>query len=150
MTKPVLRFLCFGSLLLSGSFWAQTRSPVPPAYAGSDLCQPCHDDIYKTVDESGHGELLESRHPEQHGCESCHGPGLAHVSGNGDPEKIFRFSQATPQIIRARCGECHLALMSEDANHQGRSCLDCHSAHHYQQKKFLLAMGKEQLCQRCH
>lgn len=151
MSKVALRISLYGCFLISAAAGGQ----APPArrgssYVGSDTCQPCHDDIYKTIEESAHRNLLESRDPAQHGCESCHGPGSAHVNGNGDASKIFRFSEARAEVVRARCGECHQALMGEDAGHPKRSCLDCHSAHHYQQKKFILIMGKEQLCQRCH
>lgn len=151
MTRSFLSFLCSGVLLLCGSLWAQApRAHPPSAYVGSDTCQPCHDDIYKSVEDSAHGALLESRQSGNRGCESCHGPGSAHVNGNGDAGKIFRFTDAPPQTVRGRCGECHAVLMAEDANHRSRSCLDCHSAHHPQQQKFLLAMAKGQLCVRCH
>ncbi len=139
--------------LTTAAAWAQRPAPpeyVGSSYVGSDVCQPCHDDIYKTVEESAHQAVLESKHPAQRGCESCHGPGSAHVNSNGDASKIFRFGDASPQAVRARCGECHQNLMGQDDRHQKLSCLACHSAHHYQQKQFLLNLGKSQLCQQCH
>lgn len=35
------------------------------------------------------------------GCEACHGPGLEHVKGKGDPSKIARTASAEV------CGQCH-------------------------------------------
>ena len=141
-------------LLLSAAVaWSQKAAPPEHAgssYVGSDTCQPCHDDIYRTVSDSAHLALLENEHPGQKGCESCHGPGSAHVNGNGDASKVFRFGESSVEVVRARCGQCHQNFMGQDAGHQKLSCLACHSAHHYQQKKFLLSLGKEQLCQRCH
>lgn len=141
-TFPGLSLLFF---LITPAAWAQTPSPPTRAgasYLGSDACQPCHDDIYQTFAESAHQELMENQHPAQHGCESCHGPGSAHVNGNGDASKIFRFQQARAETVRARCGECHQNLMAQDAAHHELSCLACHSAHHYQQRKFLLTLGR--------
>lgn len=150
MSKVALRLFLCCCFTISAAAFGQARPQAASSYVGSDTCQPCHDDIYKTIEGSAHGDLLESRNASQHGCESCHGPGAAHVNGNGDASKIFRFGEASVEVVRARCGACHLTMMGEDAGHQKRSCLDCHSAHHYQQKKFILIMGKEQLCQRCH
>jgi hypothetical protein len=150
MSKLIACLFLFLFSIPSG--WAQRPAPdrSGSSYIGSDSCQPCHDDIYKAVSESAHQDLLESRQSSQRGCESCHGPGSAHVNGNGDASKIFRFGDASAEAVRARCGECHQNFMGQDAGHQKLSCLACHSAHHYQQKKFLLALGKEQLCQNCH
>jgi len=155
MSKAVSKLVCCLSLgfclLISLLLWGETsRARSASSYVGSDTCEPCHDDVAKAIADSAHGNLLESRDSAQHGCESCHGPGSAHVNGNGDASKIFRFPDASPETVRARCTECHATLMGEDSSHAKRSCLDCHSPHHYQQKKFILILGKEQLCQRCH
>ncbi len=140
-------------LLATAVTWSQRTAPPEHAgssYVGSDTCQPCHDDLYRTISGSVHQALLESEHSGQKGCESCHGPGSAHVNGNGDPSKIFRFGEAGVEAVRARCGQCHQNFMGQDAGHQKLSCLACHSAHHYQQEKFLLTANKELLCHDCH
>jgi hypothetical protein len=151
----MIRILLCGSLFCCLSLPATVAAQKPPArpgssYVGSDICQPCHDDVSKTVLDSAHGNLMESRDATRHGCESCHGPGSAHVNGNGDASKIIRFSDARADTVRTRCGECHQAVMGEGAGHQKMSCLECHSIHHFQQQKFVLILGKEKLCQRCH
>ena len=41
-------------------------------------------------------------------CESCHGPGKAHVDGGGDASKIFQFTKATPKQVEQKCLSCHV------------------------------------------
>ena len=152
MGKACLQFSLV-LLLATAVTWSQRTAPPEHAaysYVGSDTCQPCHDELYRSIADSAHQALLESEHPGQKGCESCHGPGSAHVNGNGDASKIFRFGEAGIEAARARCGQCHQNFMAQDAGHQKLSCLACHSAHHYQQQKFLLSLAKDQMCQRCH
>jgi predicted CXXCH cytochrome family protein len=151
MNKLRACLFLFSSLVIPAAS-GQISSPprAGSTYVGSDTCQPCHDDIYKTIAESAHQKLLGDHDRAQRGCEACHGPGSAHVNGNGDASKIFRFREVSAEVVRSRCGECHQSLMGQDARHQRLSCLACHSAHHYQEKKFLLTFGKEQLCQQCH
>jgi len=79
------------------------------------------------------------------GCESCHGPGKAHVDAEqdaaGDSAKelagtklIFTF-HANPQENSARCLACHVTGMIQAAYAHSRhaaagvSCGECHSAH---------------------
>lgn len=152
MGKACLQFSLL-ILLTAALSWSQRVAPPEHAgssYVGSDTCQPCHDDLYKSIAGSPHQALLETDHPGQKGCESCHGPGSAHVNGNGDASKIFRFGEAGVEAVRSRCGQCHQNFMGQDAGHQKLSCLACHSAHHFQQAKFLLAVNKELLCHDCH
>jgi hypothetical protein len=41
------------------------------------------------------------------GCESCHGPGSAHILGNGDPDEIIGSDDLDPQGFNDMCGRCH-------------------------------------------
>ncbi|MGE5726156.1 MAG: cytochrome c3 family protein [Acidobacteriota bacterium] len=34
--------------------------------------------------------------------------------------------------------------------HRSTTCLSCHAAHHYREKKFLLVEAPPQLCTNCH
>lgn len=42
------------------------------------------------------------------GCESCHGPGSAHVLGGGDPSKIINPEKVDAQLANDICGRCHV------------------------------------------
>src|SRR6185503_7824556 len=67
---------------------AARTSPValvqdPAQYVGEATCVTCHDQKY---DGTPHAIKADGRTPAAtHGCESCHGPGKAHVDGGGDP-----------------------------------------------------------------
>src|SRR3569832_1155469 len=78
-------------------------------YVGSDNCKTCHEDQFKNVQGTAHYKAFapKGRGQEWHGCESCHGPGSAHVDGGGDKSKIFRFSDQKPEKITERCMACH-------------------------------------------
>ena len=58
---------------------AQATTP-PVAYVGSDTCVLCHTDQEATLTGSKHAQAKNPRSPAAaNGCESCHGPGQAHV-----------------------------------------------------------------------
>ena len=61
-------------------------------YVGSDACKDCHEDQFKNFSHTSHAQLtkLASWKEKVTGCESCHGPGKAHIE-EGDPKKIISF-----------------------------------------------------------
>ena len=46
------------------------------------------------------------------GCESCHGPGAAHVLGQGDPAKIVNPDRLDTKGANDVCGQCHSVVAS--------------------------------------
>ncbi len=46
------------------------------------------------------------------GCESCHGPGSAHILGGGDPTKIVNPADLDADRANAVCGQCHSRVVS--------------------------------------
>src|SRR5687767_12825527 len=62
-----------------------TAPATPPTtaqsgFAGSDTCLTCHSDMEATLTGTKHAQALDPRTPAaQQNCESCHGPGQAHV-----------------------------------------------------------------------
>lgn len=157
----------FGLVLFIGS--NLHSSPVPqtpqhvttssPAsqYVGAETCKQCHEEIFNNLQKTRHwNSVLKTKAgPEAHSCEGCHGPGAEHA-GSGDPEKIFRFTTASPEQITKRCLACHSSSQShagfETSAHftNGVSCLGCHSPHFAKEKRKLLVQKQPALCFSCH
>lgn len=91
-------------------------------YAGANLCNECHDDIYEIKQESNHRGVS---------CEVCHGPAAKHTE---EPDEF------TPEIPSERnhCPLCHgynparpsgfpqiLSVM----HNPGQACMECHNPH---------------------
>lgn len=75
------------------------------------LYQP-DDPTYWDFDHDGNKDLTNV------GCESCHGPGSAHVLGGGDPTKIVHPEELETDEVNAICGQCHIRPKSvPDKNH---------------------------------
>lgn len=137
----------------------QQSSAAPPSddagkYAGTDVCKTCHEEVYKKNFEAT--PHFKTTLEGGHGCESCHGPGAAHVEGGGDVTKIIRFEKLSRQEASDRCLSCHgtaheqrrFAQSSHSSSDVG--CLDCHSPHHAKEPQYLLAQKQPQLCYGCH
>jgi DmsE family decaheme c-type cytochrome len=126
-------------------------------YVGADTCKSCHEDKFKDIEASPHyaTRLRKIRGEEGHGCESCHGPGSAHVDGGGDKSKIFNFKGVRPEAVTERCMACHESdpqqreFMRSTHNENGISCTSCHSVHHAK-LEHLLIRTQVQLCYSCH
>src|SRR5262249_42628134 len=60
-----------------------TAAPPANQYVGESTCITCHDQKYTGT---AHALKSNERTPAANmGCESCHGPGKAHVDAGGDP-----------------------------------------------------------------
>src|SRR6185295_130217 len=85
----------------------QAPAAPPAGYAGSDTCLTCHSDKEGTIKGTKHGQAKNPRSPEAtHGCESCHGPGQAHVDDDAKGH-IKKFGQLKPAEINETCLTCH-------------------------------------------
>src|SRR5262245_56916544 len=52
-------------------------------YVGSQECAGCREDQMKSIEHTvHHSQAFQQR--SDHGCETCHGPGKAHVESCGD------------------------------------------------------------------
>jgi predicted CXXCH cytochrome family protein len=143
------------AILLPGALLAQKQpaaahaSPVvwrvppntnPDAYGGDQLCMACHASEAAQFVKTVHAKAAPATATYGTGCESCHGPGKAHIeamsAGNTEAGKklIFRFD-AKPAENAARCLNCHNSSpdqrLFDRSEHKmmGVACNQCHSAH---------------------
>src|ERR671912_1877086 len=86
---------------------AAQPAALPPGYAGSDTCVTCHTDQETSIKGSKHGQEKNPRTPAATlGCESCHGPGQAHVDDDAKGH-ILKFAQMKPAEVTQTCLTCH-------------------------------------------
>ena len=131
-------------------------SPQPSGYAGSDTCVLCHSDQEATLKGSPHAQAANPRSPATlRGCESCHGPGQAHVDDESKGH-ILKFKSVPAERVSEACLTCHNRGNHagwEGSVHEARnlSCSTCHSVHHPQSAAHQLVKATEtQLCATCH
>jgi DmsE family decaheme c-type cytochrome len=140
---------------------AATTTQTPPAtlpagYAGSDTCVLCHQDSETSITHSRHGQVKDPRSPAATlGCESCHGPGQAHVDDDAKGH-IKKFGALTPPEVNETCLSCHNRGTHagwEGSAHEARNltCTTCHSVHAPQSLQNQLVKATEtQVCATCH
>lgn len=142
----------------------QQTSPAPqpaaPAanqqYVGEAKCLECHDEQRRGYEGSPHHRVSDPRSPAaKQGCESCHGPGSAHVD---DPaaNPVRAFSRLPPEQVNATCATCHNRgehALWDGSQHEARrlSCTTCHSVHDYKSPtKQLKEKTQAAVCASCH
>jgi DmsE family decaheme c-type cytochrome len=136
---------------------AAPQVPAPaPGYAGSDTCVLCHEGMDATINGSKHAQTLNPRTPmAQQGCESCHGPGQAHVDDDAKGH-MLKFTSAPADQTNQACLTCHNRgghAAWEGSTHEARklSCTTCHSVHHPKSVASQLVKTTEtQVCATCH
>ncbi|MFZ0429807.1 MAG: DmsE family decaheme c-type cytochrome [Acidobacteriota bacterium] len=136
-----LLLINLGLLAALTTVWGQDE---PRERVGRDTCLMCH--------EVSNG-FLTSPHASVE-CESCHGPGSAHVDSGGDTA-LIRTPTASdwPQTCLTchATGAGHLAdFMQSQHGANQVSCLDCHQVHSEKSVFKLLKQPANELCISCH
>ncbi|HEU4597774.1 MAG TPA: DmsE family decaheme c-type cytochrome [Pyrinomonadaceae bacterium] len=147
--------LCGASLYPST---AATQKPPPKEqgqtaqagnYVGEDTCLDCHSDQSAHYLKTAHAKLKKesSWKGKVVGCESCHGPGGAHVEtmaealgGGLEPaqvkdKKIVNLAALSPKDSSDTCLKCHAGREEHNNYMRGEhfrndvGCISCHSSH---------------------
>lgn len=146
---------------------AAPAAPVQPSpagtYVGSQVCQACHQPQFATFGETLMGKIFlkNPRSPtEAQGCETCHGPGKAHVdAGGGKGVGIIAFRKDSPQPVGERntvCLGCHergLRVYWKGSSHEARglACTNCHRVMVKVSEKSQFVKETEiETCSQCH
>jgi DmsE family decaheme c-type cytochrome len=131
-------------------------APAPAAEATALSCGDCHEQAKAfTANAHAYGHVKGGVVPNDV-CESCHGPGAAHIEAGGDKTMIYK--PAGREGADKVCLKCHDTNTDRLARHAGMhansaqiNCLTCHSIHSPQAgSPHLLAKSEITLCNMCH
>lgn len=143
-------------------------APAPVAgqgdYVGAETCKGCHEDAFHDFGSTKMGRLFlkQPRNAEERlACESCHGPGKAHVEAGGGKGKggLITFANNDPHPVEVRnavCLGCHekgARLFWKGSPHELRdvACTTCHKVMQVVSPRFALAKATEiDTCGQCH
>ena len=155
---------------------AQPTAKANGDYVGSEACLACHEDQQRRFKNTIMGKVMARPRTaeEGRGCESCHGPGKAHIEAGGGKESVAvnfgKDSKNTVDEKNAACLSCHTRgnrMFWKGSPHESRAmaCVDCHTAH-YGEKQTLLSAdarynapltdtkgitkSQPELCLQCH
>jgi DmsE family decaheme c-type cytochrome len=123
-------------------------------YVGEDTCLTCHDT--QSYKGTAHALTTNPNTPAAtHGCESCHGPGRAHVEGGGDKTRIVNPKNLEPRRASEICTTCHRRgehALWAGSQHDQRNvgCTTCHSVHSPKGEHQIKAANQLALCATCH
>ncbi len=141
-----------------GTFLLAGTGAIGADYVGSAVCKTCHPDVWNNFYRNPHYKSLAAGKAEgpDTGCESCHGPGKAHIEAKGGKATIVAFSELSPAKTLDACLRCHGETLSRAnirrSTHTQEDvvCSNCHSIHKSPTQKFLLAKKQTELCYGCH
>jgi DmsE family decaheme c-type cytochrome len=162
--RTFIKMMLSASLLCATALAAPAPKDKPAAasagntagatFVGAEACAACHDAQSKGFADNPHSKLALEHGGAGATCESCHGPGSAHIDGGGDVSKIFNPAKATAKEVDAKCLSCHAgAHPNFDRSPHAKanvSCVSCHSVHGAGKQEHLLVASEPTLCFKCH
>jgi len=123
-------------------------------YVGIEACAACHEETVTAFRDSIHGQKGFAMR-SSHACETCHGPGKAHVDAGGGKGTMITVKTLTKDKRAAMCLTCH--ERGNQTEWQGSlheshdlACQDCHSVHGPAVERTLLKEPETDLCFTCH
>ena len=121
----------------------------PDPYVGNQMCIRCHEVVQKSLAAVPHGSgnapaVLDN------GCQSCHGPGRAHVQSPDNTNLQPSVARMTYDQQNQLCAGCHGDMPAFDATHEVAkiSCSGCHLFHEPQPD--MGVMRWQPNCLACH
>lgn len=156
---PIVPVAAALGCILAGAFLL-TATPTAPMrqdaqYVGKDQCAACHEEVVKAFQNTVHGgKAFEMR--SQNACETCHGPGKAHVDAGGGKGSMRNLKNLPASESSATCLTCHQGAEQKfwaGSTHANRdlACAECHSPHPKgEAPKALLVKPEQELCTTCH
>jgi len=151
MRRLVAHSVAVGLLALSTAARGAEGSAAESARVGSEACLACHDAPAHSLPHYGAS-------PGVADCESCHGPGKAHVEAGGDATKIVNPAKQSPRDASKACLTCHASSHELADWSAGRheaaniTCLNCHQIHNANGKlpHLLKKPRAMEVCFDCH
>jgi len=150
----VLRIMLFMSMiLLLGLASSANQPPSNAVLVGNETCADCHSEISESFHKTMHGLAYGAdRSDWSMTCESCHGPGSAHVE-EADPELIINPAKTDQFGDAQTCVNCHKSesLDGWEFSHHNSAdvnCSGCHSIH--TEKEQIVKKATPELCYDCH
>ncbi len=161
--RLLLPILAVAALLMAWPHAGTAKSQPPPAqpaaagaeYVGSETCAACHTDLSDHLAKTPHGKGAFAS-LSAHGCETCHGPGGAHVEDPENPALQPKVTRLTTRQQSAMCQSCHdgksqFHWQGSVHDRRGLSCLSCHSVHKFKSQDAQLKAATEvEACVSCH
>jgi DmsE family decaheme c-type cytochrome len=148
--------LTFGILLFYEPVWSAEGGSANSA--GIDGCVTCHDKQTQSIGRSIHWKKAIKDAPiNGQGCDSCHGPGAAHMEKGGGKGvgNLVTFSKNESSDRKSRkCLQCHgdskeMTAWSLNKHRTADiSCDNCHTVHG--RGKRSLKASEPALCLSCH
>jgi|APFre7841882590_1041340.scaffolds.fasta_scaffold01066_4 DmsE family decaheme c-type cytochrome len=155
---PIIPVAVALGCILAGAVLLTATPSAPPRqdaqYVGQEQCVECHEETVAKFRESVHGQKgFEMR--STHSCETCHGPGKAHVDAGGGKGTMVTLKALSKDKQTEMCQTCHDRGAKTDwagSLHEtrGLACQDCHSVHSPGAAKAQLKTVETELCFSCH